>query len=627
MRLPDSTLQALLDQARRLVIALDREGRVAYANRVALDTLGWTGEELSGRDFFDTCVADAARGEARAGFQLLLSGDMESGEFVRERIRTRSGETPVVEWHNSLLVDDDDYVTGLLCLGTVVERTSQEEDAGAAGRRARAATARARRFQELFDVSPVGYLVVSPDRRILLSNARAAELLGYKADRLVGRHVSTIAPPDPDEDQHAGDLLDRMYAGEHLVDEEVSVQSADGRTLWLKGNLHPVLDDDGRVVEGRIAFADATDLHADRERARLYSSIVDHMPIGVVVLEMDDPDDPDSFRVVDANDACRIQTGVDSEGWAGARLADASPESIRSGRHRTYAEVARTGQSRRMGELPWTTPDGRRLWLMVEAFALPGHRLGIAFENITERKQTELALERRTDELARSNRDLEQFASVASHDLRAPLQVILGRIEMLEASLGDRLDSRQQRHVDQARETVLRMDRLIDDLLQFARIGRGGPAHDRVDTAALCHQALSDLDASIVETGARVLHADLPPVLGHETQLGQLFRNLIANALKFRAPDRPPRVIVQAERAGQRWRFSVIDNGVGFDPDEAEDVFRMFHRVRGGGEVPGTGIGLAICRRIVEQHDGQIWAESRPGEGTAFHFTLPAADE
>lgn len=241
---------------------------------------------------------------------------------------------------------------------------------------------------------------------------------------------------------------------------------------------------------------------------------------------------------------------------------------------------------------------------------------------IAERKRAEQHLAEQAKELARSNAELEQFAYVASHDLQEPLRMVANFTQLLARRFGDKLDEDGREFVKFAVDGALRMQKLIDDLLEYSRVRRRGKPFVPVDTGEALDQALFNLCNSIEETHAVVTRDPLPVVHGDTGQFVQLFQNLISNAVKFRG-ERRSEVHVSAVRKEDHWQFSVRDNGIGIDPAHAERIFIIFQRLHGYSDYPGTGIGLAICKRIVERHGGRIWVESQLGQGATFHFTVP----
>ena len=228
-------------------------------------------------------------------------------------------------------------------------------------------------------------------------------------------------------------------------------------------------------------------------------------------------------------------------------------------------------------------------------------------------------------ELARSNRDLEQFAYVASHDLQEPLRMVAAYTQLLAERYQGKLDENADKYIHYAVDGALRMQRLVHDLLSFSRLGHSGGDRRPVQCKSVVEMAIQNLQVAIEESHASVECGELPEVVADASQLAQLFQNLIGNAIKFRGTQ-PPRVRVEAEKAGREWIFSVVDNGIGIAPEHAEIVFVIFKRLHTRSEYAGNGIGLAICKKIVEQHGGRIWMESEPGKGTTFRFTLPVRE-
>jgi signal transduction histidine kinase len=240
-----------------------------------------------------------------------------------------------------------------------------------------------------------------------------------------------------------------------------------------------------------------------------------------------------------------------------------------------------------------------------------------------ERKRMEVALREKTEKLARSNEDLGQFAYVASHDLQEPLRMVTSYVQLLAKRYQGKLDADANEFIDFAVDGAVRMRKLINDLLTYSRVGTQGKELSPTDSEAALAQSVKDLEVTIEENGALVTHDPLPTVMADRPQLGQLFQNLIGNAIKFRGNE-PPRVHISASRNGSGWIFSVRDNGIGIAPEYSDRIFIIFQRLHSRQEYAGTGIGLAICKKIVERHGGHIWVESDVGKGATFCFSLPA---
>jgi PAS domain S-box-containing protein len=281
-------------------------------------------------------------------------------------------------------------------------------------------------------------------------------------------------------------------------------------------------------------------------------------------------------------------------------------------------------------EYRFRTKDSRWIWCLSRNAVFARDGSGAAsqfigsFLDITERKAAEEQLARQAQELARSNAELQAFAYVASHDLQEPLRAVAGCVEIIRRRYQGKLDARADEIIRHAVDGAARMQNLINDLLLYSRVGSRNEPFALVESQDALAAALANLEIALRESGARVSHDPLPRVMGDLVQLSQLFQNLIGNALKFRG-EHPPAIHIGAKRQNTEWVFSVRDNGIGIEPQYYKRIFQIFQRLHSRNEYPGTGIGLAICKRIIERHDGRIWVESRFGKGTTFFFTLSEA--
>jgi light-regulated signal transduction histidine kinase (bacteriophytochrome) len=231
-------------------------------------------------------------------------------------------------------------------------------------------------------------------------------------------------------------------------------------------------------------------------------------------------------------------------------------------------------------------------------------------------------LQQQAEALARSNTELEQFAYVASHDLQEPLRMVTSYLQLLERRYKGKLDADADEFIAFAVDGATRMQALINSLLKYSRVSTRGKPFELVDCADVLDRVLFSLQMAIEENHAVVAHDDLPTVMADGTQLTQMFQNLISNAIKFH-DDRPPKIHVGAEHSDGEWLFSVRDDGIGIDPQHFERIFRIFQRLHNRTEYPGAGIGLTICKKVVERHGGRIWVESELGKGSTFYFTIP----
>jgi PAS domain S-box-containing protein len=272
--------------------------------------------------------------------------------------------------------------------------------------------------------------------------------------------------------------------------------------------------------------------------------------------------------------------------------------------------------------------DGAHFWASVTITALhdpEGHLIGYSkiTRDLTERKRSEELLRQQAAELSRSNAELQRFTSVASHDLQEPLRMVTTFMQLVAERCQGKLDSESNEFIGYAVDGATRMRQLISDLLAYSRVASNPEETASVDFNEILHEVLRDLEMMIREKGARITHDAMPAVISVRSQITQLFQNLLTNAIKFSGPD-PPQIHVSAQDNGSDWMFSVQDNGIGIRTEYFERIFIMFKRLHDRTQFAGTGIGLAICKRIVERHHGRIWVESTPGSGSTFFFTLPA---
>jgi PAS domain S-box-containing protein len=331
-------------------------------------------------------------------------------------------------------------------------------------------------------------------------------------------------------------------------------------------------------------------------------------------------------RIVMANPALVRMLGYSSFEELAKRNLEASgyePEYPRS----TFTQEIES-EGRVLGlETAWTRKDGATVFIRESATAVrddAGNSIYYegSVEDITDRKRAEDQLRKTMEDLERSNRELEQFAYVASHDLQEPLRMVSSYTQLLARRYEDQLDQDARDFITYAVDGAGRMQRLINDLLAYSRVGTRGQAFLETDSGQVLEQAVANLRPAIEESAAVVTHDALPTIVADGSQLMQVFQNLLGNAIRFRADTRPV-IHVGAQRRDGEWLFSVSDNGIGIEPQYHDRIFIIFQRLHPRDEYPGTGIGLALCKRIVERHGGRIWVESELGQGATFYFTIP----
>jgi PAS domain S-box-containing protein len=477
------------------------------------------------------------------------------------------------------------------------------------------------RFAGAFEGAAVGLALVAPDGRLLRANRALSDLAGRPEAELAGLPLDELLHPDDRGVDRVA--LEAMVSGrtERLAIERRFL-TAGGPTRIARLNLSLIRDADGSPLHFVAQIEDVTERRRMVEALTLsqarYKALLAHMPDSGIILF-----DHDLRLVLVEGDRHRAH-GYEPAAMEGRLLSEVLAEPM-LGRLEPEYRAALAGEAR---TFDLDLPDGMAYWVQIVPLRDDsGHIFGgmALSRDISERRRAERALEERAGELERSNAELEQFAYVASHDLSEPLRMVSSYLQLLRRRYHGRLDGDADDFIDYAVDGATRMRRLIDDLLTYSRAGRGDRALEPVASAEVAKRVCDDLKGRDGARPAEIVLRGLPDVKGDEQQLGQLFQNLIGNACKFVPDGRTPRVTVSAEREGAHWRFTVADNGIGLDAAHADRIFRMFQRLHSRDEYPGTGIGLAIAKKVVERHGGTIWAEPNPDGGARFCFTLQAA--
>jgi PAS domain S-box-containing protein len=410
--------------------------------------------------------------------------------------------------------------------------------------------------------------------------------------------------------------------GEKATSAAYTLQRQDTGESWVGSySFGPIRNHTGEVIGAVISGRDITgQKRAAEEMARqreLLQTIIDNIPIYLVIWDS-------RVQQFQFSEAFRRDMGwTEADAAPGDFMAKAYPDP----EYRHEVEEYMRSLSRGFRDLKTTAKDGRLVDISWANVHLSGERsIGIGV-NITERKQVEEERERLIEDLARSNKELEQFAYIASHDLQTPLRTITSFLGLLARRYQGKLSPEADEFITFAVQGAERMHQLISDILAFSRIGIRGKPFEQLDSHATLQLALENLKSEIERSGAIITIEELPEVIGDRLQLAQLFQNLVDNALKYRKKDEPPSIHIAAVEKETEWEFRVRDNGIGIDPRYAERIFQIFQRLHNIDEYPGTGIGLAICRKITARHGGRIWMASEQGRGATFCFTLPKNKE
>ena len=612
--------RSIVDQANDGILVYDRALNITFVNRAAERILGLARAEILGA----------------AGFTSLLRCVHEDGRPLDPKTErpTRVTATTGRPLTNYVVgVKRRDGVFAWISVNTAFLRRREESDwygvvstlsevtqQKGAEMRLRESEARYRRT---FELAAAGIAHIGMDRRFIRVNRRLCEIFGYPEAELLGKTGRDISHPD-DLDV-INSQRPALYAGKiDAVRVEKRYLRKDGSVVWVAFSMSVERDAQGAPTHEIGVYHDITAQREAEERVReseeLYRQTFRLAASGIAHVGMDG-------RFLKVNRSLCEILGYAEDELLGRSVKEIShPED----KDLTDAQRARVHE----GEIDsvrfekrYLRKDGRVVWVeLAVALARDPHghpQYEIAmFDDITERKQAEAALAAAHEELKRSNSELEQFAYVASHDLQEPLRMVSSYTQLVMKRYGERLDGDAKEFMNYVVDGAARMKQLIEDLLAYSRVGTKGKEFKPTPVENALRRAVTNLRAAIEESGAEVTHDPLPTVDADEVQLGQLFQNLMGNGLKFRGAERPHIHVSCAEKDGA-FEFRVRDNGIGIEPQYFERIFMLFQRLHTKGDYPGTGIGLAICKKVVERHGGRIWVESEPGKGSSFIFTLP----
>jgi PAS domain S-box-containing protein len=498
--------------------------------------------------------------------------------------------------------------------------------------------------QELLTLAPNAYLVTDAEGVIQRFNHAATGLLGARQNHLRGDSLALFVPARERVDFYA--QVSRLRAGKEGMQKhwETHMRNRDGKLFHAALSVAPILGEDEDLIGLRWLIRDITECKQAEEELHKtlaeLSIIYDKAPVTMLLLDQE-------RRVQKANRSAGELAGRSIEEMIGRRSGDAlrcvhaqeDPRGCGFGSacstclmKQTTLSAFETGCNYNSLEVKFPVlreEKEEERWLHIAATPLKingTRRVLLCAQDITERKQAEEKAEHYAAELERSNQELQYFAYIASHDLQEPTRMVKSFLRLLRKRCGDQLDARSDEYMEYAMDGIERMQEMINALLDLSRVETRGAELTPTDAEAVLERTLKSLSWAVEEATAKVTHTPLPTVLADKAQLSQVFQNLIANGIKFRRDDVPPHVHISAEQEGDEWVFSVEDNGIGIAPKQTERIFRIFQRLHTQEEYPGIGIGLALCKRIVERHGGRIWVESEVGQGSTFYFTLPAEE-
>jgi PAS domain S-box-containing protein len=643
LRRVEARCQSLVENVRDVIFTVSADRKITFLNPAFETITGWKRDEWLGRDFTLIIHPDDLH-LASEIHRRVLNGEIPPGFELR--ILLKSGEYITVEFTITPLIQDGNIIGGWGIARDITKRKRTEE----------ALLQSEEKYRILVDNIQDGVFLLQ-DTKFRFINEAGARMAGYTVEEIIGKDFRELVAPE-----HLEMVVDNYYrrlAGENVPREyEFCELHKDGKTRIYVNMTVGLINYHGRVAsigtlkdvterkrmekELRTAYdelemrvrertaelAEANELlkteiseHKQaEERIRFQTIVLSQVNDAVVAFD-------NNHYIVYWNNGAERLYNFKSEEVLGRRMEEVT-------RHRwlkpedeiiAYDSLAETGSWR--GEFIQARRNGEELCVEASITTLKNEKgAAIGFisvmRDITERKRAEEEREQRTSELARSNAELEQFAYVASHDLKEPLRMVSSFAQLLEKRYKGRLGKDADEFIAYIVEGTTRMLAIINDLLAYSRVGTRGKPFEPTDFESAFNQAMINLKVAIEQSGAVVTHDPLPTITADTSQMIQLLQNLISNAIKFRGKELP-HVHIHAEKKGNEWVFSVRDNGIGIAQEFFGRLFQIFQRGHPSSEYAGTGIGLATCKKIVERHGGKIWAESVEGKGSTFYFTIP----
>jgi PAS domain S-box-containing protein len=607
--------RGLLEAAPDAMVVVNQCGEIVLLNVQAEKQFGYSRDELLGQKvrniipegFAERLIADDLRSVEEALAQQIGTGL----ELIGRR---RDGTEFPIELMLSPLESSEGILVTAAIRNISVRKAAERHLAQMEGR-----------YRGLLEAAPDAMVVVNQAGEIVLLNVQAEKQFGYSRDELLGQKVRNIIPEGFAERL----LSDGLRSVEEALAQQIGTgleligRRRDGTEFPIELMLSPLESSEGILVTAairNISVRKAAEKHLAQMEGR-YRGLLEAAPDAMVVVNQ-------GGEIVLLNVQAEKQFGYSRDELLGQKVKNLIPEGFAERLLSDGLRSVEEALAQQIGtglELIGRRRDGTEfpMELMLSPLeSTQGILVTAAIRDITERKDAKDNLLNKMDELHRSNEELQQFAYVASHDLQEPLRMVASYTQLLSRRYKGKLDSDADEFIAFAVDGANRMQRLIQDLLAYSRVGTKGQELLNTSSEGALQQALLNLRGAIEESGAHVTHDPLPAVMADEMQLTQLFQNLIGNGIKYQNPGVPKIHISAARNGGKKWTFSVTDNGLGIDPQYYQKIFGMFQRLHKREEFAGTGIGLAICKKIVERHGGKISVESQPGHGSTFRFAL-----
>ncbi|CAN5789541.1 hypothetical protein BH11BAC3_BH11BAC3_26610 [soil metagenome] len=578
-----------------------KDGSILKCNETLCTTLGYTKKELIGRSVFELYYPEDVPKVKVAFENFLVDGLVKNEEL---RIQKKSGEVINILLNASAVKDSDGNI--LYSRASYIDITQENE-----------AERKLKQLADIIESSGDAIISKTLNGTIITWNKGAEKILGYTAEEVKGKNISILFPP---ELLHEEGMLMKKIVEAGYIDQFQSLRVKKDKTrIDVSITLSLIKDKNGEIIAISKVLRDIT-MHKKAEQAlnesrKQFEAFMAMLPAMAWII-----DENGVYQYVNRQYA----NTFDNQELVGKSLNDLFPDES-ANRYRKYNKrVFKTNKTIETHESV-VTAKGQKLELKVFKFPL-GIRAGVKIlgaiaVDISEIMNTEKKLTKTNEQLNTSNKELEQFAFVASHDLKEPLRMVSSFLKLLNKKYENSLDETARQYIGYAVDGAKRMDVLINDLLSFSKIGSNKIPNTRVDLNNTLQKIVYLYQSTITETNAKLTIHPLPEILASSFQMEQLFQNLIGNALKYRNEIHPEIEIGFSEKL-KEWEFYVKDNGIGMDPVFSKKIFIIFQRLHNKSEYSGTGIGLAICKKIVEQHGGKIWAKSEIDKGSTFYFTI-----
>ena len=619
----EARYRGLLEAAPDAMVVVNSSGEIVLLNVQAEKRFGYRRDELVGQKvkniipqgFAERLIADGTRSAADALAQQIGTGIELIGR------RKDGSEFPVEIMLSPLESSEGILVTAAIRdisvrklaeghLAQVEEKRRLGEDALHESEE---------RYRMLLDgVENYAIFMMDPQGQILSWNAGAERIKGYTSDQIIGQNFSCFFPSEEIKRGRPEEIL-RITAASGRHEEQSMRMRKDG-SQFLARVIFAALRDAAGNLRGFSEFSH--DLSERQESEARYRGLLEAAPDAMVVVNV-------GGEIVLLNVQAEKQFGYSRHELIGQQVRNIIPEGFAERLIADGTRSAADALAQQIGtgiELVGRRKNGSEFPLEIMLSPLEsteGVLVTAAIRDVSMRKKSEEHLVKAVAELKRSNDELQQFAYVASHDLQEPLRMVASYTQLLAKRYKGRLDSDADEFIGFAVNGCNRMQGLIQDLLAYSRAGTNGKAFCQVSSEGALQQALTNLRITIKQSGAVVSHDSLPAIKTDETQLTQVFQNLVGNAIKYRSTEAPRVHISAITNDANEWIFSVRDNGLGIDPQYFERIFILFQRLHGRNEFEGTGIGLAICKKVLERLGGRIWVESQPEKGSNFYFALP----